>query len=161
MTRINTALLCSVLGLGLTPAFAQGWGPGGYPGPVGGPVGFYSCGRGLDLSDAQRAKLDAIQKRHQAKLDAKFRDATAARLALAEARTDANADEGRIQAGFAKMAAAQAAVALEHRAMDQEFAAILTPEQKQAWAGWQGWRGTGGGPGWGRGGCGAGRWGGY
>ena len=161
MIRINTFLLCSVLGLGLTPAFAQGWGPSGCPGPGAGHGGFYSWGRGLDLSDAQRAKLDAIQKRHQAKLDAKFRDATSARSALAEARADDNADEARIQAAFAKVAAAQAAMALERRAMDQEFAAILTPEQKQVWAGWQGSRGTGGGPGWGRGGCGSGRWGGY
>lgn len=149
---------------------AQGFGPGmggGYGGMMGGGYGQgrYAEGgpmaRFLNLTEAQQKNLKAIQDHHQATLEAKFKAADEARDAMHDAMSDPATSDAKVQELHAKMADAMTALMLERRAMDREFQAILTPEQKatlveRGTRGRHRWdrMGWGMGQGWGPGGCG-------
>lgn len=79
-------------------------------------------------------------------LDARFRDQGPARRALEDVVADLAASDAKVQAAFARMGEAHAAVALERRAVERERAAVLTPEQNQALAAQRAGRGPGQSP---------------
>ncbi len=106
-----------------TALLAQGPGRQGGFGP--GP-GF----KGLNLTESQRAQAKAIHERHQAALQSRQEAAEAARKAVHEAMLNPATDVKALQALHEKASAAQFELMLEHRALRQEFQAILTPEQK-------------------------------
>ena len=99
----------------------------GTPCPYGTPGGF------LNLTEAQQNSAKAIQTRHQASLAAKFKAAGEAQDALRKAVQDPATPDARVKELHAKAADARVAVMLEHRDMEREFVALLTPDQKSAY----------------------------
>jgi Spy/CpxP family protein refolding chaperone len=109
---------------------AQGFGP-----MMGGGRGPAECGHMppfLDLTEAQQASLKTLRDRHQASLDAKHKAAEQAREELRKAMPDSTVSDAKLKELHLKVAGAMADVMLERRAMDREFEALLTTEQKAA-----------------------------
>ena len=118
---------------------AQGCGSGHGPGRASnGPgCGSYGPGRGmgrgfmgLNLTEAQQTKVQAIHDRHAAAIQTKADADQAAHQALRKAMGNASTDAKTLQALHAKASSAQFDLMLEHRAVHQEILPILTPEQK-------------------------------
>lgn len=121
------------LAMTATVLAAQGFGPmmGGGRGP--GQAGM-RCGgamaNALNLTEAQKAELKAIEGRHQAALDAKQKVAGEAREEIRKAMHDPAVSDAKVKELHAKVSDAMTAVMLERRAMMREFDALLTPDQK-------------------------------
>ena len=134
---------------------AQGFGPmmGGGPGPAPhcGPKGDF-----LNLTEAQQTSFKAIRARHPASLEAKHKAAGEAREAMRKAMADPTVSETKLTELHTKAGDAMLAALLERRAMEREFQAILTPDQKAAFEKQrqQGGPGPGMGHGMGHRGCG-------
>jgi len=121
---------------------------------------------GLNLTEAQQSKVQAIHGSHAAAIETKANALQAAHQALREAMRTASTDAKALRVLHEKASASQFDLMLEHRAVHQEILPLLTPEQKtQFEAGSMGMRSRGGrgmgqgyGPGMGRGyGSGMGR----
>jgi len=146
----------AALTLTATVLAAQGFGPmmGGGRGQA--PAA--QCGpmaRVLNLTEAQQADQKAIAQRHQAALDAKLKVASDAREEMRKAMHDPAVSDAKVKELHVKVSEAMTAVMLERRAMQREFEALLTPDQKAALDKQR----LQGGPGMGRGkgrGCGGG-----
>ncbi|MBI1751442.1 MAG: Spy/CpxP family protein refolding chaperone [Acidobacteria bacterium] len=133
LLAIGSALAAQEAGPGFGPGFGRGQGPmsGQMPGPMhdsfmGGGRGFM----GLQLTEAQQAKVKAIHDSHQAALKAKGEAASAAHKALGAALADESADAKTLRTLYDRAAAAQFDLLLEHRAVRQEILPLLTAEQK-------------------------------
>lgn len=132
ITRIilmNACLALAATGLAAQdPGHPMGMGPGapyaGHDHPM----------AGLNLSDAQKAGMKAIHDKHQAALEAKGKAARDARHALRAAMSDPAVDDAQLKVMQAQAAEAEGSAMLERRAMMRESQALLTPEQKAAWA---------------------------
>ena len=122
-------------GLGLmTPALvAQGFGPGMGGGRCQAQGGLPFLGGHmahlLNLTEAQQTSAKAVADRHQASLEAKAKDAGAARNALRAAMQDPATSDAQLKALQAKAGEAQLPVMLERRAMMRECEALLTAYQ--------------------------------
>ena len=128
----------ALLALG-TSLQAQGCGSGYGPGRgSNGPgCGSYGPGRGmgrgfmgLNLTEAQQTKVQAIHDHHAAAIQTKADADHAAHQALHEAMGNASTDAKTLRALHDKASAAQLDLMLEHRAVQQEILPLLTPEQK-------------------------------
>jgi Spy/CpxP family protein refolding chaperone len=122
----------AVLALSATVLAAQGFGPkmmGRGPGQ-GAPCG--SMGRFLNLTETQQADVKALNERHQASLDVKLKAAGAARDEMRKAMQDPAVSDAKVKELHVKVSEAMTAVMLERRAMQREFEALLTPDQKAA-----------------------------
>lgn len=127
LLAIGSALAAQESGPG--PGFGRGQGP--MPGPMhdsfmGGGHGFM----GLQLTEAQQAKVKAIHESHQAAFKAKGEAASAAHKALGTALADDGTDAKTLRSLHDRAAAAQFDLLLEHRAARQEILPLLTTEQK-------------------------------
>ena len=139
--------MAAIVGLAVTPLFAQdappqggppmrGMGPGGPggrgfgPGP-GGPLGGIALPlRQLDLSEAQREQVRAVSQSHQAafrEIGDRLRTAHAALEAVVTAES---VDESAIRARSAEVAAVQADAAVLRAKVHQEVFSLLTAEQQ-------------------------------
>ena len=126
----------AALALSATVLAAQGYGPmmrggqgcGPMMGGGGGMVGHLE--RFLNLTEAQKTELKAIETRHQVSLDAKLKASGEVRDEMHKAMRDPAVNDARIKELHTKVADAMTAVLLERRAMQRELEALLTPEQK-------------------------------
>lgn len=84
----------------------------------------------LDLTETQKAQMKSIREKHQANLEAKRKAAQEAGEALRAAMRNPSTPEGELKALHDRASAARFELAKEHRAMQLEHQAILTPEQK-------------------------------
>jgi len=140
MNLTKTIALFAGLILGATALSAQGFGPGkgGRGGMGGGMMGGgrgQACtdpGFGLTLTDAQQAGYKKILEAHKTSLDAKLKAADDARDAMRKGMQDPATSDAKVKELHAKTSEAMTAVMLERRAMQREFEALLTPEQKNA-----------------------------
>jgi Spy/CpxP family protein refolding chaperone len=121
----SLALAAALLAIGSSlSAQAPGFGPG--HGPAGEGHGF----RGLNLTEAQQAKVKVIHESHKAAFKAKGEAAHAAHKVLAEAMANTATDAKTLKSLHDQVAAAQFELLLEHRAARQEILPLLTAEQK-------------------------------
>ena len=116
-----TATVLAAQGFGPMMGGGRGQGPASHCGPM---ANF------LNLTEAQQASFKAINEGHQASLDAKFKVADEARTEMRKAMHDPAVSDAKVKELHAKVADAMTEVMLERRAMEREFEAILTPEQK-------------------------------
>ena len=99
-------------------------------GPGRGPAGEGHLFKGLNLTEAQQAKMKTIHENHQAAFKAKGETAQAAHKALFDAMANVSTDAVTLKTLHDKASAAQFDLMLEHRATRQEILPLLTPEQK-------------------------------
>ena len=138
MNLTKTIALSAGLILGATALSAQGFGPGksGRGGMGGGMMGGgrgQACltpDSGLTLTEAQQASYKKILEAHKTSLDAKLKTANDARDAMRKGMQDPATSDAKVKELHAKTSEAMTAVMLERRAMQREFEALLTPEQK-------------------------------
>lgn len=133
LAAIGTALTAQEPG----PGFDRGHGPmpGQMPGQMHGP--FMGGGHGfmgLQLTEAQQAKVKAIHDSHQAAFKAKSDAAAAAHKALGTALAEDGTDAKTLRTLHDQAAAAQFDLLMEHRAVRQEILPLLTAEQKAQFA---------------------------
>jgi Spy/CpxP family protein refolding chaperone len=147
--RYSVAVLASalMLGFGLSPAKADGAPASGPQGPVAGMDQPRSrswvdgpMARRLQLTDAQKTSLKAIQARHQDALKAKRKAAMEARRAFSEALRKPETPPDTLKALNRTLADARFDARQERRAMRQEMHAVLTPEQREKVARMEGFR---------------------
>ncbi len=128
----------ALLALG-TSLQAQGCGSGYGPGRGNNGPGYgsYGPGRGmgrgfmgLNLTEAQQTKVQAIHDSHAAAIQTKANADQAAHQALREAMRNVSTDPKALRALHEKASAAQFDLMIEHRAVHQEIFPLLTPEQK-------------------------------
>ncbi len=144
MNLTKIIALSAGLILGATALSAQGFGPGkgGRGGMGGGMMGggmmrgqAQACmtpGAGLTLTEAQQAGYKKILEAHKASLESKLKAANDARDAMRKGMQDPATSDAKVKELHAKASEAMTAVMLERRAMQREFEALLTPEQKNA-----------------------------
>lgn len=142
--------MAAIVGVSLTPLFAQdappqdqpaprrmgpggpggrGFGPGpGGPGGPGGPIALPL--RQLDLSDAQRDQVRAVMQSHQAAFKEIGDRLRTAHDGLETAVTAETVDEAAIRARSAEVAAVQADAAVLRARVHQEIFSLLTAEQQ-------------------------------
>jgi len=111
--------------LTLVPLAAQGPRPEQGPRHEMGPR--FQC---ANLTEAQKTSLKAIADKHQAALEAKRKAESDAQEAFHKAMQDPTTKDADLKTLFEKTNEARFAMLLEHRAMEQESQAILTPEQR-------------------------------
>lgn len=99
-------------------------------GPGRGPAGEGHLFKGLNLTEAQKAKMKTIHENHQAAFKAKGETAHAAHKALVEAMANPATDTKTLKSLHDQAAAAQFELLLEHRAARQEILPLLTADQK-------------------------------
>ncbi len=128
----------ALLALG-TSLQAQGCGSGYGPGRGNNGPGYGSYGpsrgmgrgfMGLNLTEAQQTKVQAIHDSHAAAIQTKANADQAAHQALREAMRNVSTDPKALRALHEKASAAQFDLMIEHRAVHQEIFPLLTPEQK-------------------------------
>ena len=85
---------------------------------------------GLNLTEAQQTKVQAIHDSHAAAIQTKANADQAAHQALREAIRNVSTDPKALRALHEKASAAQFDLMIEHRAVHQEIFPLLTPEQK-------------------------------
>lgn len=85
----------------------------------------------LDLSDEQRAQVQAIQEQHRAELQALSEKLKPAHAALAAAAMSVPADEAQIQARAAELGVVQTEAVVLHARIQAEVFQVLTPEQQE------------------------------
>lgn len=123
-TLRTLALLLAVAAL---PLVAQGFRQGRGPGRGAGLGPAFAC---LNLTDAQKASLKALQEKYRPALEANRSAAFEAQKALRAAAANPATSDADLKAAFDKASAARFAMMQQHRALFQESQAILTPEQK-------------------------------
>lgn len=117
--------------VGGAAAYAQGPGPGGPRGRMGGAPGGDLPLRALNLTDAQRQQVRDVGAQHRTNLQAagqQLRQAAAAQRAAVETMP---VDENAIRGSTEALGAAQATMAIEQAHMRSEIFSILTPEQQE------------------------------
>lgn len=137
--------MAALVGVGLTPLFAQDspapgqpgarrMGPGGPGGPrfgPGGPLGPIALPlRALDLSDAQREQVRGVMQSHRAAFTEIGERQRQARSALDAAIQADAVDESAIRARAAEVAAVDADAAVLRARVRQEVFSLLTAEQQ-------------------------------
>ena len=141
MRLAKTMALSAGLLLGATALSAQGYGSGpmGCGMKGGGMMGGGMMGGGraqacapMTLTEAQQAGYKKVLEAHKASLDAKLKTAGEARDAMRTALQDPAVSDTKVKELHTKAADAMTAVMLERRAIQREFEALLTPEQKNA-----------------------------
>ena len=86
--------------------------------------------RALDLTEAQKASIQAIREKHRPDLTLHLDTAHQAHAALRAALQDAATPEARLRALHDTASAAQFELMLARRSVQQEVQAMLTPEQR-------------------------------
>jgi Spy/CpxP family protein refolding chaperone len=157
MTRIGLGISATVIVIGLVAgAYAQNTtgapdpfmgrgGRGGFGGR-GGPLGVLGplapmAARQLNLSDAQKERLNSIKASHLNDMKALGDRAMTAHEALETAVTSATFDEATIRSRTSDVAAVEADIAVARARIRAEALQVLTPEQqaqlKQMQTQWQ------------------------
>jgi Spy/CpxP family protein refolding chaperone len=90
----------------------------------------------LDLSDAQKAKVQAIFQSHKDEAQAFRSQMQADRAALKTAAAVPNPDPAAVGNAFLKVQANRQAATTRMKAVRSEIDAVLTPEQKAKLDGW-------------------------
>jgi len=99
------------------------------PGPDQGPMAMLPLGR-LDLTEAQRAQMNALMESHRAATQPVMERARTAREALHAAVTASAVDEGAIRARSSELASAEADLAVARARLNADILKILTTEQR-------------------------------
>lgn len=118
-----------------TAAQGPGRGPGGPPpgrpaGPPEGPGGGMFLLRFLDLTDAQKAQIKAIQDAEDAKAEPFHQQLGAAHRALEEATAKGQFNESQIRTIAASQAQAMTELTVLRTRKDAAIYQVLTPEQR-------------------------------
>jgi Spy/CpxP family protein refolding chaperone len=132
------ALALSLLGSGLCPALAQDAPATATPGPgmartrEGGQDRWMGwMARRLNLTEAQRASIKAIQAKHQASMAGKRQGLETARRAFFEAMKKPDTPPDTLKTLNRSLSDQRLDLMLEGRAMRQEVRAVLTPDQRE------------------------------
>ncbi len=118
-------------GMGPGGRMGRGFGPGAGPGGLGlGPGMMLGGLHALNLTDAQKASIQAIHQNHEAEFKAIADAAIAARKVLGDAVTADTVDEAAIRAASAAVAKTEADGAVLRAKVHSEVWSVLTPEQQ-------------------------------
>ena len=130
---VVVSVMALVLGGATMIAYAQGPGPEGMghhgwggPGP-----GMSFLGRALDLTDAQKAQVKTIMQANKASMKTVFQQMEQNRAALLAATANGAYDAAKIQALANQQAQFQAAMIVNHEAVQHQiYTQVLTSEQQ-------------------------------
>lgn len=137
MKRTTRRLATATVALGLLLAGSTalaGQGRGGREGAPG--RGIRAALAGLDLTDAQKAKVKELLEGEKVKYEALRTEGRSAREALATASKSATPDPASVGAAFLRVDAHRRTVKAERAASRQKLEALLTPEQRAKMEGW-------------------------
>jgi periplasmic protein CpxP/Spy len=130
VASVMALLLCGAVMV----AYAQGPGGGphnGWSGPGHGPGGMGFMMRELNLTDAQKAQVKSIMQANRASMKPVMQQLEQNRAALLAATANGAYDAAKIQALASQQAQLQAAMIMQHEAIQHQiYTTVLTSDQQ-------------------------------
>lgn len=134
-------------GMGSGPGMGRGRGAGPGMRHGTGRGGMFAALRALDLSDAQRKRVEDLGERHQRRAIQSRADLQTARLDLRKLMRADTPDRRAIETQIDRIAGLRAGLEKDRAGMLLDVRALLTPEQREQLESWREGRGAGRGTG--------------